>query len=180
MQFAPTQHRRQYNQAELGAGYAPLSGAASHGRPHAAANSDEDEDERAAGANFGANFGPNFEGAADADGEAGPAEGGASAPVNLNQAASGYPAEFGELAGYGPAGGEGAEFGPSFGMGEGRRAKAASSLMGARGGYAAEGDDAGAPLYGPNSAINAGDNDDEGRSGYAPEASGDNSDNDDE
>lgn len=148
-------------------------------------NSDADDEE----SNFGPNFGSNFDNGNDGENEGvnnnndGPA-------LSLNQAASGYPGQgdynndagagagfgFGGASNYGPSS-DGSEFGPSDGFaGEGRRAKSASSPMGARG-YGLD-DDAGAPQYGPNSAVN-GDGDDEGRAGYAPEGQNDN-DNDDE
>lgn len=142
-------------------------------------NSDADDDESS-------NFGPNFDSSNSNNNDDGE---GSSAnqdgpTMNLNQAASGYPAQgdysdVGAGFGFGPSAGEGADFdGASEGFGgEGRRAKSASSPMGARG-YGGE-EDAGAPLYGPNSAVNSGDGgDDEGRAGYAPE--GQNDDNDDE
>lgn len=186
LQFAPTQsNRRQYggNSNDF-SGYSPLGAAASNGQ----ANNDEDDDgeggsssggDKFGGANFGANFDSN-----DNDGEGGSQADGQ--PMNLNQAASGYPGQgdynegfnFGGANGYGPSSGEaGADFGlgEGFGGGDGRRAKSASSLMGSRnmGGD----DDAGAPQFGPNSAVNS-EGDDEGRSGYAPE--GNDNDNDDE
>lgn len=170
LQYAPTQsNRRQYGSSDL-SGYNPLGTAATNGQANA--NNDDDENE-------GGNFGANFDGG-DNDGEGNQADG---QPMNLNQAASGYPGQgdysegagfnFGGAGGYGPSAGEGSDFGPSEGFGgDGRRAKAASSMRGVGD------DDAGAPLYGPNSAVNSGDNDDEGRAGYAPEASNDGNDDD--
>lgn len=174
LQYAPTQHnRRQFGPSDL-SGYGPLGAAASNGRANA--NNDDDDNE---GANFGPNFGANFDGN-DNDGEGGSQADGS--PMNLNQAASGYPGQgdynegtgfnFGGAGGYGSA--DGGDYGSEGFSGDGRRAKSASSLMGRGLGD----DDAGAPQYGPNSAVNSGD-DDEGRSGYAPEASNDNE-NDDE
>ena len=180
MQYAPT-NRRQYGSSDGLSGYNPssLGMGASSSRDSNANNDDDDA----------ANFGPNFnegendgESNADSDGQ----------PMNLNQAASGYPSQgdisegagngagfsFGGADGYGPSSSEGAEFGPSSGFGgDGRRAKSASTLMGSRN-YGSD-EDAGAPRYGPNSAINSGaGDDDEGRAGYAPD--GQNDDNDDE
>lgn len=179
--------------SSLGAGgYNPaaqLMGAASHGR--SGSNADNDDDD-------GANFGPNFDSNVDSD--EGQANGGDGSPMNLNQAASGYPGQgnegygvgdgsaagfggsgFGGSSSYGPSSFEGSEFGPEgFSSGEGRRAKSASSLMGMSNYGTGRDEDAGAPQYGPNSAIHAGgDGDDDARSNYAPEAS-QNDDNDDE
>lgn len=170
LQYAPTLHnRRQFGSSDSLNEYNPLSPAASNGG-QSNANNDDDDNE---GGNFGANFDNSDndgEGGAQADGQA----------MNLNQAASGYPSQgdYSDGVGFnfGGSGGEGSDFGPSEGFGgDGRRAKSASSLMGSRN---IGDDDAGAPIYGPNSAVNSGD-DDEGRSGYAPEASNDNE-NDDE
>ena len=144
-------------------------GAAASGR--AQANGDDDDE----GGNFGPNFGANFEGG-DNDGEANANADADGQPMNLNQAASGYPSQndYNEAGNYNPMGGfgslDGAEFGPSEGgfSGEARRAKSASSLMGSRN-FGSD-DDAGAPQFGPNSAVNAdGGDDDGGRAGYAPE-----------
>jgi hypothetical protein len=173
LQYAPSQNnRRQYGSNDF-SGYSPLGAAASNGQ----ANNDDDDNE---GGNFGgnSNFGSNFD-SNDNDGEGGSQADGQ--PMNLNQAASGYPGQgdynegfnFGGAAGYGPSSAEaGADFGmgDGFGAGEGRRAKSASSLMGSRN---VGDDDAGAPQFGPNSAVNSGDGDDEGRSGYSPDGNDD-------
>lgn len=182
LQYAPSHNsRRNYGQADSFSGYAP-SGAASN------QNSDADDDDN--NSNF-PNFGSNYDNSNNNDGEGeGSAANGDGPALNLNQAASGYSSQgdynnnpsaglgfsFDGASGYGPSS-DGSEFGPTDGFsGEGRRAKSASSPMGARG-FSLD-DDAGAPQYGPNSAVN-GDGDDEGRSGYAPEGNADN-DNDDE
>lgn len=175
LQYAPTHHtRRQFGSSDLN-GYSPMGTAASNGQFNA--NNDDDDNE---GGNYGPNFGANFD-SSDNDGE-----GGAQADrqsMNLNQAASGYPGQgyynegsgfnFGGLSGYGGSA-DGNDYANDGLGGDGRHAKSASSPMGRGLGD----DDAGAPQYGPNSAVNSGDEDD-GRSAYAPEASNDNE-NDDE
>lgn len=207
MQFAPTHNnRRQYgNGADYGSGYGPaLNMMGARNGYGSGSNSDannDDEDSQAFGPSNSYNNDANSNN--DDDGEGSGAEGG-SRPMNLNQAASGYPGmgqndygsadgaagaagfNFGGISGYGPSA-DGADFGPSSGDGfsnaEGRRHKSASSLSGSARNYGAgDSDLAGALQYGPNSAINGGaggDSDDEGRAGYAPENQNDN-DNDDE
>lgn len=193
MQYAPTHNRRQYgiSTAQLN-GYGPMMGAANaRGGYNSNNDANDDEDSNAFGPNYNSNSNNNN----DDDGEGSGAEGG-SQPLNLNQAASGYPAmgqndygandasgagfNFGGVSGYGPSA-EGSEFGPSGDgfSGEGRRHKSASSLSGSRN-YGRDDELAGALQYGPNSAINAGgDGDEDSRAGYAPEGQNDN-DNDDE
>lgn len=201
MQFAPSYNKRSnfgYSPEALsGYGSSPVMGASSHGRGRNSDNDDDDGDS----SNFGPNFKSNFDGESSNDGDGdgdGSSANGDGQPMNLNQAASGYPnqgdynndAGFGAgfgfnggASGFSPMGGEAGEaFGPSDGYeGDGRRAKSASSLMGSRN-YGSDDDAIGGALqYGPNSAINSGerDSDDEARSGYAPEGQGDNE-NDDE
>lgn len=178
LQYAPTQNnRRQFGSSGDLSAYSGLGAAASNGQ----ANNDEDDDEGGSSKFGGQNFGANF------DGNDNEGEGGAQAdgqPMNLNQAASGYPGQgdysesvgfnFGGAGGYGPSSADGSDFGPSEGF-DGSRAKSASSLLGSRN---IGDDDAGASQYGPNSAVNSGDSDDDGRSGYAPE--GNDNENDDE
>lgn len=166
--------------------YHPLGSAASNGRGSSSEANDDDDDRTPS---MGPNFGANFDGG-DNDDEGSSANNDGS-NMNLNQAASGYPAQgdynndaslgFGFGAGSGNGNGYSSadsEFGPSeeFGNEEGRRSKSASSPLVSRG-FSGE-EDAGAPQYGPNSAINVGDTDDD-RAGYVPEGRGDN-DNDDE
>lgn len=159
---------------------------ASHGR-QSSSNSDQNDDDEgsSSGPSFGQGFGSSFDSAnsnnnGDSDGEGAGNEN--AQPMNLNQAASGYPGDYSEagagLAGYGQGGfSEGSDFGPSeeFGL-DGRRAKSASSPLGSRG-FGSE-EDSGAPQYGPNSAVNSGGDDDEGRSAFASE--GNNESNDDD
>lgn len=169
LQYAPTHNnRRQFSmgQSDELAGYNPLAGAASNGRGSSQA---DDDDEEGGSRGFGPNFGANFDGESN-DGEGSQADGGNPAPLNLNSAASGYPSgDYNEQAGLaGLDGYDGADFGPSNSY-DGRRAKSASSLLGRGAGD----EDAGAPQFGPNSAINAGEADDEGRAGYAPDSSND-------
>lgn len=168
-------------------------GAASHGRGSNSDANDDDDDSNESSNAFGPNFGSSFNSNNDGEGEGSSANGDGQ-PMNLNQAASGYPAQgdynndagvsfgFGGSSGYGPSMGEGSEFGPSDGFsGESRRAKSASSPMGARN-YGSDDDGALALQYGPNSAVNSGERDvdgDDGRAGYSPDGQGDN-DNDDE
>lgn len=172
LQYAQTHQRRNYGSADL-SGYNPVMGAASNGR---GSNSDANDDDSSS-------FGPNF----DTNEDEGSNSDGGNEDVRLNQAASGYPAQgdynndagfgFGGASGYGPSMTEGSEFGPSDSYGgDGRRAKSASSPMNSRN-YGLD-DDAGAPQYGPNSAINSGerDVDDDGRSGYGPDSNDDNDD----
>lgn len=184
LQYAPSHNKRSnsYGSDGFNGGY----GAASNGRSNQ--NNADDEDGDSSSPFNGANFGSSFDNGNDGENEGSNNEGGQA--MNLNQAASGYPGQgdynndagvgngfgFGGSSGYGPSSNDGADFGPSEFGGEGRRAKSASSPMGARG-YGSD-EDAGAPLYGPNSAVN-GDNDDEGRAGYSPDGGNDNE-NDDE
>lgn len=184
MQFdqSQAQFRRNYGNSDQLNGYNPVMGA-SNGRGQSS-NSDADDDE---GSSFGPGFGSNFD-SKDDDGEGSSANNDGQ-PMNLNQAASGYPNQGdynndnGATYSFGGSGFgapmDGAEFGPSDGFGgEGRRSKSGSSPMGARN-YGSADDDGGALQFGPNSAINSGgDGDDEGRSGYAPE--GNDNENDDE
>lgn len=178
LQHDQSQYRPQRNNyggsGDTLSGLYQTMGAASTGRGEA-----NDEDDSGMGPNFGA--GANFD-AGDNENESE----GSGPSMNLNQAASGYPAQgdynnepsLGNF-GFGPGNGYSsadAEFGPSEFGNEGRRSKSASSPLGSRG-FGVD-DDAGAPQYGPNSAINAGDADDD-RAGYSPDSQADN-DNDDE
>lgn len=181
LQYDQSQFRQQrnYGSADNLNGFGPVMGAASSGRGSNSDASDDDE-----GSSLGPNFGSNFD-SNDNDGE-GSGANNDGPTMNLNQAASGYPAQgdYNNDAGLGFGFGGGnsgyssadAEFGPSESFGnEGRRAKSASSPMGARG-FGGE-EDAGAPQFGPNSAVNSErDGDDEGRAGYAPEGNDDNDD----
>lgn len=150
-----------------------------------------DDDESS---NFGPNF--NFDGNSDADGEVAHNQANADGQVSgLNQAASGHPGQtdynndaagagagfnFDGPSGYGPSSVDGADFGPSEGFnGEGKRAKSASSPMGSRN-YGSE-EDAGAPQYGPNSAVNSEADETEGRpANYQPNTNGAQAENDNE
>lgn len=189
MQFAPSYNKRSNSfgsQSDLN-GYQPAMGA-SHGR-QMNANSDQNDDDEgsSSGPSFGQGFGSSFDSAnsnnnADSDGEGSSNDN--AQPMNLNQAASGYPGQgdYNEagagLSGYGQSGfNEGSDFGPSedFGL-DGRRAKSASSPLGSRGFGSDE--DSGASQYGPNSAVNSGGDDDEGRSAFASEGNGESNDDD--
>lgn len=186
LQHDQSQFRQQRNYAGSGDSlsglYQPVGmGSASNGRGSRSEANDDDDGASSMGANFGANFD-----GGDNDDEGNSANNDGS-NMNLNQAASGYPGQGGDYSnndaalgfrfdgnGYSSAD---SDFGPSEGLGnEERRSKSASSPFSSRG-FSGE-EDAGAPQYGPNSAINAGDSDDE-RAGYAPEGQADN-DNDDE
>lgn len=192
LQYAPSHHRQRgysagsdSNLNDFGAHVMGASAATDRGSN---VNNDDDDDESAS---YGPGMGANFDGGDDVEGSR-VNGGGEGQAYNLDKAASGYPGQsdynegagagfgFGGASGYGPSSGEGSEFGPSEGFGgEGRRVKSASSPMGSRG-YGSD-DDAGAPQYGPNSAINSGGNeDDEGRAAYAPEGSNDGEGSDDE
>lgn len=178
LQFDQSQPRQQRNFGSLDNlnGYGPVMGSASNGR---GSNSDDEDGASSLGPNFGANFD-----SADNDGD-GDGEGSANNDVsNLNQAASGYPAQGdynNDGLGFGFGGADSftspnAEFGQNENFGnEGRRSKSASSPLGSRG-FGVE-DDAGAPQFGPNSAVNSGGDDDD-RSSYTAE--GADNDNDDE
>lgn len=199
MQLAPSYNQKRSSSGEAGlSGYgmgSPFMGAsASNGRgrnSEVSSNNDDDDDRESA--NFGPQFNaPSFDGEssnagpssnADDDGEGGQ-------PMNLNQAASGYPnqgdynndAGFGAGFGFGgPSSGgfgaanddgEGSSLGPSSDSyeGDGRRAKSASSPSGSRN-FGNLDDEAssggGATKYGPNSAVNSErDPDDEGSAAY--------------
>lgn len=146
-------------------------GAASNGRGSNSESGDDDD----GSSSLGPNFESNFDGA-DNDGEGNQANHDGS-NMNLNQAASGYPAQ-GDYSGDAVIGlgfgGSGytsadAEFGPNENFGsDGRRSKSASSPRGFE-------DDAGASQYGPNSAINSGGDDDD-RASYNPESDNENDD----
>lgn len=188
LQQDQSQFRQQRNFAGSGDSlsglYQPVGlGSASNGRGSRSEANDDDDGVSSMGPNFGANFDG---GENDDEGNSANNDG---SNMNLNQAASGYPGQ-GDYNnnnnndaglgfrfdgnGYSSAD---SDFGPSEGFGnEERRSKSASSPLSSRGFGGDE--DAGAPQYGPNSAINAGDSDDE-RAGYAPEGQADNE-NDDE
>lgn len=180
LQFDQSQPRQQRNYGSFDNlnGYGPVMGSASNGR---GSNSEVNDDEDGA-SSLGPNFGANFESADnDGDGEGRNANNGVS---NLNQAASGYPTQDvynNDGLGFGFGAGDSftsanAEFAPNENFGnEGRRSKSASSPLGSRG-FGVE-DDAGAPQFGPNSAVNS-DGDDDDRSSYTAE--GADNDNDDE
>lgn len=156
-------------------GFGPVMGASSNGRGASSEARDDDDEGSSLGPNFNGNFDSNND---ENDGE-GSSANNEGAPMNLNQAASGYPAQDynndAGLFGFGPGySTPDAEFSPNENFGnEGRRAKSASSQAGLRG-LAGE-EDAGAPQFGPNSAVN-GDRDDDDRSSYAPEGENDNDD----
>ena len=166
LQFDQSQFRQQRNYGAEANNFGPVMGAASNGRQNLNSEGSDDDEGSSMGPGFGSNLDGNDN---DNDGEGANSDG---PTMNLNQAASGYPAQgdYNNDAGLGFGFGAGAEaeFGPSEFGGDGRRAKSASSLTGSRN-FGGE-EDAGAPQYGPNSAINAGGgDDDEGRAGYAPE-----------
>lgn len=176
LQYAPSYNKRSSSN------YGPTDGLAGYGfnpaGPSSRSNSDDDDDDGSAPMNFNANsFDSNDDGGrnADADGE--------SQPLNLNQAASGYPLQgdynenSNDNAGFGPAGFDGSEFGPSEEMGgSGRLRQAGSSSAGLRNQFGANNDDdAGIPAYnpGPNSAVNS-EGDDDSRA--SPQEGGDDDD----
>lgn len=176
LQYDQSQYRQSRNYGSSGDslnGFGPVMGAASNGRGASSEANDDDEGSSSLGPNFGANF-DNNDNENDGEGSSANNEGQA---MNLNQAASGYPAQDynndAGLFGFGPGySTPDAEFSPNENYaGEGKRAKSASSHT--RG--LAGDEDAGAPQYGPNSAVN-GDKDDDERSSYAPEGENDNDD----
>lgn len=179
LQYDQSQFRQQRNfgSADNLNGYGPVMGSASNGR---GSNSEVNDDEDG-GSSLGPNFGANFD-SADNDGD-GEGSGANNDGPSLNQAASGYPAQGdynNDALGFGFGGDSytsaNAEFGPSDSFGnEGRRSKSASSPLGLRG-FGGE-EDAGAPQYGPNSAVNSGGDDDD-RASLSPD--GQENDNDDE
>lgn len=189
LQYAPTHNQGQnYGPTDGMSGYGPMMGAS--GRSNAN-NEDRDDDDGPSSFGPSGGFGPSSFGPSGDDDEGNRADG---QPMNLNQAASGYPGHNMGNQGYGnDQSNLGAGFGPYDNSGEGaeyaglhngfasqsRRSKAASSPMSARNNkeYDGNDDDAPASRYGPNSASNSDrDPDDDSRS--SPD--GGREDNDDE